>query len=257
MPDKALQDKVAVVTGGASGIGLAIAERFAADGARVVIGDLQAENGRAVAQRLGGLFVAGDLSRRADCRALIERALESFGTIHILVNNAGFQHIDPIESFPEDIWDKMLAVMLTAPFLLTKYAWPAMKAQGWGRVINISSVHGQVASPFKSAYISAKHGLIGLTRTAALEGGQHGITVNAICPAYVRTPLVESQIADQARTRNLAPEDVIEKVMLEPAAIKRLIEPEEVAALAAYMCSQGGGAITGVAWSIDLGWTAR
>jgi len=257
MADKPLQGKVAVVTGAASGIGLAIAERFAADGAQVVIGDVQAEAGGAVAQRLGGLFVESDLSRRADCRALIDRTLEAFGTVHILVNNAGFQHIDPIEAFPEETWDNMLAVMLTAPFLLTKYVWPTMKAQEWGRMVNIASIHGLVASPFKSAYVTAKHGLIGLTRTAALEGGEHGITVNAICPAYVRTPLVENQIADQARTRRLSPEEVVEKVMLEPAAIKRLIEPEEVADLVVYLCSEAAGVITGAAWTMDLGWTAR
>ena len=257
MSDKPLQSKVAVVTGGASGIGRAIAERFAADGAQVVIGDVQAQAGSAVAQRLGGLFVEADLSRRADCQLLIDRAVEEFGTVHILVNNAGFQHIDPIEEFPEDTWDEMLAVMLTAPFLLTKYVWLKMKAQGWGRVINIDSIHGLVASPAKVAYITAKHGLIGLTRTAALEGGAYGITVNGICPAYVRTPLVENQIADQARTRGIPPEEVVEKVMLEPAAVKRLIEPEEVADLAAYLCSEAAGVITGAALTIDLGWTAR
>jgi len=257
MPDKPLQGRVAVVTGGASGIGMAIAERFAADGAQVVIGDIQSEAGNAVAQRLGGLFVEADLSRRADCQTLIVRAVETYDTVDILVNNAGFQHIAPIEAFPEDTWDKMLALMLTAPFLLTKYVWPAMTTQGWGRIINIGSIHSQVASPLKSAYVAAKHGLIGLTRTAALEGGAHGITVNAICPAYVRTPLVESQIAAQAHTRNLPPEEVIEKVMLEPAAIKRLIEPEEVAAFVAYLCSEAASVVTGSALTIDLGWTAR
>ena len=257
MSNESFQDRVVVVTGAASGIGLAIAERFAAGGAQVVIGDIQSEAGRAAAQRIGGLFVESDLSRRIDCRALIDRTLEAFGTVHILVNNAGFQHIDPIEDFPEDTWDKMIAVMLTAPFLLTKYAWPAMKTQRWGRVIQIDSIHGMVASPFKIAYIAAKHGLIGLTRTAALEGGEHGITVNAVCPAYVRTPLVEDQIADQARTLGLSPEEVINNVMLGPAAVKRLIEPEEVASLVTYLCSEAGGVITGAAWAIDLGWTAR
>ena len=257
MSAQPLQNKVAVVTGGASGIGLAVAQRLAADGASVVIGDIQAEAGQRAAQRLGGLFVPADLGRRADCRALIDRAAEAYGALHILVNNAGFQHIAPIEDFPEETWEAMLAVMLTAPFLLTKYAWPLMKAGGWGRVINISSIHGMVASPFKSAYISAKHGLIGLTRTAALEGGPHGITVNAICPAYVRTPLVENQIATQAQTRGISPEAVVEQIMLEPAAIKRLIEPEEVAALVAYLCSEAAGVTTGAAWALDLGWTAR
>ncbi len=256
MTDKPLAGKAAVVTGAASGVGKAIAERLAADGAQVMVADISAV-GAQVAQAVGGVFAQGDSSKRADCKRLIDEARERFGTIHILVNNAGFQHVSPIEEFPEDMWDKMLAVMLTAPFLLTRYAWPAMKAQRWGRVINISSIHGLVASPNKAAYISAKHGLIGLTRAAALEGGAFGITVNAICPAYVRTPLVDSQIADQARTRGIPPEEVIEKVMLEPAAVKRLIEPEEVADFAAYLCTPAGAVFTGAALTMDLGWTAR
>ncbi len=257
MSDGPFQGKVAVVTGGASGIGFAIAERFATDGARVVIGDVQAEAGESAAERLGARFVEADLSRRAGCRALIDHAVSAFGTVHILVNNAGFQHVDAIDAFPEDDWDSMLAVMLTAPFLLTKYAWPVMKARCWGRVVNMGSIHSLVASPLKCGYIAAKHGLIGLTRTAALEGGEHGITVNAICPAYVRTPLVEGQIADQARKRGLPADEVIQKVMLEPAAIKRLIKPEEVAGLVAYLCSDAGSTITGAAWTMDMGWTAR
>jgi len=249
--------RVAIVTGAASGIGRAIAQALAREGDQVVVADLQVEQGQKVAAELGGHFVSADLAQRADCRRLVDETLERYGRVDILVNNAGFQHIDPIEDFPEDTWDKMIAVMLTAPFLLTRYVWPTMKAQGWGRVINISSIHGLVASPFKSAYISAKHGLIGLTRTAALEGGPYGITVNAICPAYVRTPLVENQIADQARTRGLSEDEVIEQVMLEPAAIKRLIEPNEVAALVVYLCSDAASVITGSALTIDLGWTAR
>ncbi|WP_376793302.1 3-hydroxybutyrate dehydrogenase [Thermoflexus sp.] len=249
--------RVAVVTGAASGIGRAIAERLAREGDQVVVADVQVEQGHAVAQAIGGTFLYADLRRREDCHRLIAETSKRFGTVHILINNAGFQHIDPIEQFPEDIWEAMLAVMLTAPFLLTKYAWPAMKAQRWGRIVNIASIHGLVASPFKGAYVAAKHGLIGLTRVAALEGGPYGITVNAICPAYVRTPLVENQIQDQARTRGIPPEEVVEKVMLEPAAIRRLIEPEEVAALVAYLCSDEASAVTGAAWTIDLGWTAR
>ena len=257
MPERPSHGRVVVVTGAASGIGLAIAERFATDGDHVVIGDIQAEAGETVAESLGALFVQVDLRRRADCKTLIDRALETHGTVHVLVNDAGFQHIDPIETFPEDTWDDMVALMLTAPFLLTRYAWPAMRKQGWGRVVNIGSIHSKVASPGKAAYTAAKHGLLGLTRVAALEGGEHGITVNAVCPAYVRTPLVENQIADQARTRGIPAEDVVEKVMLEPAAIKRLIEPEEVADLVAYLCSEAGSATTGAAWTMDLGWTAR
>ncbi|MBI2309105.1 MAG: 3-hydroxybutyrate dehydrogenase [Rhodocyclales bacterium] len=251
-----LAGKVAVVTGAASGIGRAIAERLAADGASVVVADLS-DAGGAVADGIGGRFVKGDSSRREDCRALIDAALAAFGTVHILVNNAGFQHVAPIEDFPEDTWERMQAVMLTAPFLLTRYCWPAMKAQRWGRVINIASIHGLVASPNKAAYIAAKHGLIGLTKTAALEGGAFGITANAICPAYVRTPLVDSQIADQARTRGIPEAEVIDRIMLEPAAVKRLIEPAEVADFAAYLCTPAAGVITGAALTMDLGWTAR
>jgi 3-hydroxybutyrate dehydrogenase len=257
MTQAQFKGKIAVVTGAASGLGLAIAERLAAGGAKVVVSDINASAGKDAAARLGGMFVQADMGKRADCRALVDQALAACGTVHILVNNAGFQNVETIEDFPEDVWDQMQAVMLTAPFLLTKYVWPAMKKQRWGRIINISSIHGLIASPNKVAYISAKHGLVGLTKTAALEGGAFGITANAICPAYVRTPLVDKQIADQARTRGIPPEEVIEKIMLEPAAVKRLIEPAEVAEFAAYLCGEGAGVITGAALTMDLGWTAR
>ena len=257
MTQPKLRDKIAVVTGAASGLGLAIAERLAAEGAKVVVSDINADAGNAAAARLGGTFVQADMGKRADCRALVDRTMASYGTVHILVNNAGFQTVETIEAFPEDAWDKMQAVMLTAPFLLTKYVWPAMRKQCWGRIFNISSIHGLIASPNKVAYVSAKHGLVGLTKTAALEGGAFGITANAICPAYVRTPLVDKQIADQARTRGIAPEEVIQKIMLEPAAVKRLIEPAEVAYFVAYLCGEGAGVITGAALTMDLGWTAR
>jgi 3-hydroxybutyrate dehydrogenase len=249
--------KVAIVTGAASGIGLACAERLAADGMRVVLADVNDKAGSEHARRLGGTFVAADLASRAGCRKLVDAALKSHGTVHVLVNNAGYQHVAPIEDFPEDQWERMIALMLTAPFLLTRYCWPAMKKQKWGRVVNIGSIHALIASPFKAGYISAKHGLIGLTRTAALEGGEHGITVNAICPAYVRTPLVDNQIADQAKANQMSPEEVIEKIMLAPAAVKRLIEPREVADFVAYLCSEPAGTITGAALAMDLGWTAR
>ena len=249
--------KVAIVTGAASGIGLACAERLAADGMKVVLADVNDKAGAEHARRLGGTFVAADLASRAGCRKLVDAALKSHGTVHVLVNNAGYQHVAPIEDFPEDQWERMIALMLTAPFLLTRYCWPAMKKQKWGRVVNIGSIHALVASPFKVGYISAKHGLVGLTRTAALEGGEHGITVNAICPAYVRTPLVDNQIADQAKANQMSPEEVIEKIMLAPAAVKRLIEPREVADFVAYLCSEPAGTITGAALTMDLGWTAR
>jgi 3-hydroxybutyrate dehydrogenase len=249
--------KVAIVTGAASGIGLACAERLAADGCTVILADVNEQAGRDHAGRLKGSFLKSDLSTRQGCRQLVDETLRLHGTVHILVNNAGYQHVSPIEEFPEEQWERMIALMLTAPFLLTRYCWPAMKKQKWGRVINIGSIHALVASPFKAGYISAKHGLVGLTRAAALEGGEYGITVNAICPAYVRTPLVDSQIADQAKANRLSPEEVIEKVMLAPAAVKRLIEPAEVADFAAYLCTEAAGVITGSALAMDLGWTAR
>jgi len=250
-------NRIAIVTGAASGIGLACAERLAADGMKVVLADVNEKAGAEHAKRLGGTFVAADLTQRDGCRKLVDTSLKAHGTVHVLVNNAGFQHVSPIEEFPEDQWDRMLALMLTAPFLLTRYCWPAMKKQKWGRVVNIASIHALVASPFKVGYISAKHGMIGLTRTAALEGGEHGITVNAICPAYVRTPLVDSQIADQAKANRMSPDEVIEKIMLAPAAVKRLIEPREVADFVAYLCGDAAGVITGAALTMDLGWTAR
>jgi 3-hydroxybutyrate dehydrogenase len=249
--------KVALVTGGASGIGLACAERLAADGMTVVIADMNEKAGAEHAARLGGDFVLADLSQRKGCRQLVDAALARHGTVHVLVNNAGFQHVSPIEDFPEDQWDRMIGLMLTAPFLLTRYVWPSMKKQKWGRVVNMGSIHALVASPFKVGYIAAKHGLVGLTRTAALEGGEFGITVNAICPAYVRTPLVDNQLADQAKANNMSVDEVIEKIMLAPAAVKRLIRPDEVAALVAYLCSDAAGTITGSAMTMDLGWTAR
>jgi 3-hydroxybutyrate dehydrogenase len=249
--------KIALVTGAASGIGLACAERLAKDGCTVVLADVNEAAGAQHASRLAGSFVKADLTSRAGCKALVDETLKKHGTVHILVNNAGYQHVAPIEEFPEDQWERMLALMLTAPFLLTRYCWPSMKQQRWGRIVNIGSIHALIASPFKAAYISAKHGLVGLTKTPALEGGELGITANAICPAYVRTPLVDNQIADQAKANRMSPEDVIQKVMLAPAAVKRLIEPAEVADCVAYLCSDSAAVITGSALTMDLGWTAR
>ncbi len=251
-----LTGKVALVTGAGSGIGRAIAETFAQVGAFVIIHDVTPA-AQEVADTIGGYFIPADLADQAAVRQLAEASLRVHGHVDILVNNAGFQHIAPVEEFPEEMWGKMLQVLLTAPFQLIKYLVPDMKRRGWGRIINIASVHGLVASPYKAAYISAKHGLIGLTKTVALEVGGEGITVNALCPAYVRTPLVERQIADQARTRGIPENEVIERVMLEPAAIKRLIEPHEVADFALYLASDQAAVITGAVQTIDLGWTAR
>ncbi|QLG10902.1 3-hydroxybutyrate dehydrogenase [Deinococcus sp. D7000] len=251
------QQRVALVTGGTGGIGLAIARRFQDDGLRVAVLDLDRPEAREVAAQHGLTFIGADLGKREDCRRAINEAVASLGRLDVLVNNAGFQHIAPVADFPEDTWDAMLRVMLTAPFLLSRYAWPHLTRSGQGRIINISSIHGHVASPFKSAYVSAKHGLIGLTRTAALEAGDQGLTVNAICPGYVRTPLVTGQMADQARTRGISPEEVEQKVMLESAAIKQLLNPEDVAALASYVASPAAWGMTGAVLDIDLGWTAR
>jgi 3-hydroxybutyrate dehydrogenase len=252
-----MKNRVAIITGGASGIGCSAAFALSKKGAKVVLADLNRGDGMAIAAETGGHFVETDLSREKDCRQLVDEAVRTFGKVDVLINNAGFQHVGPIEEFPEPVWEKMLSVLLTAPFLLTKYAWPSMKARNWGRIINIASVHGLVASPYKSAYVSAKHGLIGFTKAAALEGAAHGITVNAICPAYVRTPLVDKQIADQAKNLGIPEQDVIQKVMLEPAAIKRLIEPEEVTEMILYLCSDAARSVTGASMALDSGWTIR
>jgi 3-hydroxybutyrate dehydrogenase len=249
--------RIGLVTGGASGIGAGVAKSLANDGVTVAITDVNKELGAKVAAEIGGLFIPADLADRASCKRVVDETIAQYGQLDILVNNAGFQHIDPIPDFPEDKWDRLIAVMLTAPFLLTKYGWNHLIKSPQGRIVNISSLHGVVASPFKAAYISAKHGLIGLTRTAALEAGPFGLTVNAVCPAYVRTPLVDKQIADQARTRGITPEEVIEKVMLEPAAIKKMLEPEDIGNLVVFLCSQAAWGITGSVQLIDLGWTAK
>lgn len=255
MNPNVFREKVALVTGAASGIGRAIAERLAAGGAKVVICDRAAEAGQATAERLNSLFVQADLRRRNDCQNVVGQTLAEFGALHILVNNAGVQRVAPLEAFPEDEWDQMIALMLTAPFLLTRYAWPAMKAQGWGRVINMGSRLSIRAEPFKSAYTAAKHGLLGLTRTIALEGGEFGITAHAVCPAWVRTPLMEHQIQDQARARAISADEVIEQVMLKGYPIKRLIEPEEIAELVAFLCRPEASAMSGSPVMIDLGST--
>ncbi len=249
--------RICLVTGAASGIGLAIAQSLKAEGNIVILSDVNIEQGEVEANKLSAEFMMADLSQQGDCKNLVDQVLAKHGRLDILINNAGFQHVSPIIDFPEETWNQMIQVMLTAPFLLTKYAWPSMQSNGWGRIINIASVHAQVASLYKVAYISAKHGLIGLTKTAALEGAEHGINVNAICPAYVRTPLVDKQIKSQALHLNIDEDKVISQVMLKNAAIKRLINPEEIGQMVVYLCSNAALSVTGSSWNIDLGWTAQ
>lgn len=257
-----LEAKAAIVTGAGSGIGRAIAHALAAHGTAVCIGDINLEAARSVMseiERADGRAIAvrADVSQRSQVEALVAEATRAFGRLDILVNNAGLQFIAPIQEYPEDRWDLLIGVMLTGTFLCTKYALPHMMARRWGRIVNISSIHGLVASPYKSAYISAKHGIVGFTRTLALEVADHGITANAICPGYVRTPLVENQIADQARVHGIRPEEVVERIILAPAAIKRLLEPEEIASAVLYLCSEMAGGVTGTTLAVDAGWTAR
>jgi 3-hydroxybutyrate dehydrogenase len=253
-----LTGRTALVTGAASGIGRAVAEDFGARGARVLVSDLDEAGARAVAAGIpGAIAQRADVSSGEECRALVDRAQKEWDRLDILVNNAGVQHVSPVEEFPEERWEQLIRIMLVGPFLLTKYALPLMYARKWGRIINVSSLHGLVASPYKSAYVSAKHGLMGLTKTVALEAADKGVTVNAICPSYVRTPLVEKQIADQARVHGLTETEVIERIMLAPAAVKRLLEPGEVAAYVSFLCSEAAGGITGAAQVMDCGWTAR
>jgi 3-hydroxybutyrate dehydrogenase len=252
-----LSGRRAIVTGGASGIGRAIAEDLAAQGARVLVTDINADDGERVASSIKGIFAQADMSSRADCDAVVARAVREWQGVDILVNNAGLQHVAPVDEFPVDRWEHIVKTMLFGAFYLTRAALPHMYAAGWGRIVNIASVHGLVASPYKSAYVSAKHGLLGLTKTVALEAAERGVTVNAVCPSYVRTPLVERQIADQAKVHGIPEEAVIRDIMLAPAAIKRLLEPSEVAAYVRFLCSDDASAITGAVQVIDAGWTAR
>jgi len=251
-----LRGKRALVTGAASGIGHAVALHLSGLGAGVTFSDLDPARLAVVTRGVDGArAIAADLSDPVQ----VERLAREAGPVDILVNNAGLQHVSPIESFEVEKWDRLLAVMLTAPFLLTRALLPAMYGRGWGRIINVASVHGLVASPYKVAYVSAKHGLLGLTKTVALEAAARGgnISVSAVCPSYVRTPLVETQIVDQARIRGIAESDVVEDVLLERNAVKRLIEPEEVARAVGFLCADSAWSMTGAAMTLDAGWLAH
>ncbi|OIJ31830.1 3-hydroxybutyrate dehydrogenase [Microbacterium sp. LCT-H2] len=245
-----LRGRRALVTGGASGIGAACARAFAQAGARVTIADIDGDAAEALADEIGGEAWQIDLTDRDALAAL---RLDT----DILVNNAGVQHVSPIDDFDPAQFSLLLQLMLEAPFLLTRAALPAMYERGFGRIINMSSVHGLRASPFKAAYVAAKHGLEGLSKVTALEGAAHGVTSNCINPGYVRTPLVERQIADQARVHGIPESEVLEKVLLTEAAIKRLVEPEEVAGLAVWLAADAAGMVTGASYTMDGGWSAR
>jgi len=247
---QSLQGKSVLVTGAGSGIGKACVEAFAESGAHVIAVDINLDSLSELKKSHKIDIVEADLANP-------EKAFPNQLDIDILINNAGIQHISSIENFSMEKADKMLALMLRTPFYLIQKSLPTMYQRKWGRIIGLSSIHGHVASPFKSVYVMAKHGMEGLHKTLALEAGEHGVTANTIAPAYVRTNLVEQQINDQALANNLRPDQVVNEIMLAPAAIKRLIEPEEIASMALYLCGPNSNSISGSSFVIDNGWTAR
>jgi 3-hydroxybutyrate dehydrogenase len=258
-----LQGKSAVVTGSTSGIGLAYARALAKEGANVLIngfGEASAiEKERAGIEsefRVKAVYSAADMTKPDEIAGMVRDAETAFGGVDILINNAGVQHVSPIEEFPLDKWDQIIAINLSAAFHAMRAAIPGMKARGWGRIISTASAHSLVASPFKSAYVTAKHGLLGLTKTAALELATHKVTVNAISPGYVWTPLVERQIPDTMKARNMTKEQVMNDVMLQAQPTKEFVTVDQVAAVAVFLCSDAAAQITGTNISVDGGWTA-
>lgn len=259
-----MKDKCAVVTGSTSGIGLGIARALAQQGANVVLNgfgdaaEIQALC-KSLAEQHGVrvMYSAANMARPSEIEAMVQEAIHQFGGVDILVNNAGIQHVAPVDEFPVDKWDSILAINLSSAFHTTRAALPSMKSRGWGRIVNIASAHGLVASPFKSAYVAAKHGVVGLTKTVALETARLPITCNAICPGYVLTPLVERQIDDQAKVHGIPREAVIEKVILERQPSKAFVKVDDVAQLAVFLCSDAAAGITGATLSIDGGWVAQ
>jgi 3-hydroxybutyrate dehydrogenase len=259
-----LKDKSVVITGSTSGIGLGMARAFAAQGANIMLngfGDAgEIEKARSAIEsgfKVKALYSPADMTKPAEIADMITDAKRELGSVDVLVNNAGIQHVAPVDEFPTEKWDQIIAINLTAAFHTTRAAVPLMKAGGWGRIINIASAHGLVASPFKSAYIAAKHGIVGLTKTVALETAQQGITCNAICPGWVKTPLVDKQIDAQAQAHDLPRDEVIRKVILERQPTKQFVKIEEVAALAVFLASDAAASITGASISIDGGWVAH
>jgi 3-hydroxybutyrate dehydrogenase len=243
--------KAAIVTGAASGIGRAVAARLAQDEINVLAVD------RAPDPDGPGVAYEADLTQPEANAAAVSEARRRFGRLDVVVPCAGVQHVSSVEEFPPERWDAMIGLMLSSPFLLAKHAWPALRESGAGRFIAIASVHGLVASPYKAAYVAAKHGILGLVKTLALEGATDRITATAVCPGYVRTPLVERQISDQAKAHGMPEDEVLEQVILAPHAVKELIEPEEVAEVVAFLAGPAGRSFTGVPVTMDLGWTAR
>ncbi|MBB3063948.1 3-hydroxybutyrate dehydrogenase [Limibacillus halophilus] len=261
---RALEGRVAIVTGSTSGIGLGIARTLAENGAAVLLngfgdaeeierirGELSLQNDVDVA------YDGADMSSPEQIARMVAHANDALGPVDILVNNAGIQHVSPVESFPPHKWDAVIAINLSSAFHMTRLVFAGMKQRGWGRIVNVSSAHGLIASPFKAAYVAAKHGIIGLTKCVALEGAEAGVTCNAICPGYVWTPLVEKQIEDQAKNHGIPREEVIRQILLAQQPNKRFATVEEIGALAAFLCADGGASITGAALPVDGGWTAH
>jgi 3-hydroxybutyrate dehydrogenase len=243
--------RTALVTGAASGIGRAVAQALVDAGANVLAVDLEPDPGGP-----GDPFAADLLTREGNAAA-VRAAVDAFGGLDTIVANAGFQHVAPIAEFDEDRWDALLGILLTSPFLLARYGWEALAGSGRGRFVAIASAHALAASPYKAGYVSAKHGVLGLVKTLALEGAEHGLTATAVCPGFVRTPLVEKQIPGQAQAHGMAEDEVLEKVILAPHVLKRLIEPDEVAAAVLFLLGPSGSAFTGAPLVMDAGWTAR
>ena len=259
-----LAGKTAIVTGSTSGIGLGIAQSFAAAGMNVMLNGFgnmeEIEKIRtelAMTYDVRTAYSAADMSKPAEIAKMVEEAHKAFGRVDVLVNNAGIQHVEAIETFPPEKWDAIIAINLSSAFHATRAVVPEMKTRKWGRIINIASAHGLVASPFKSAYVAAKHGIVGFTKAIALETAEHGITVNAICPGYVLTPLVQKQIPETARARGITEEQVIKDVLLHAQPTRQFVTTEQLGALAVFLCTDAAASMTGTALPVDGGWTAQ